>query len=58
MAAKHFTCYATLTSGEARRLEVVASCHADARQLAFASCPRALAVSCRAVALAEERRHG
>jgi hypothetical protein len=58
MAELIFTCWTTSRGGEMQRLEVVASCDQDARQLAFASCPAALTVSCRAGARLEERRHG
>jgi hypothetical protein len=58
MADLIFTCWTTSLAGELRRLEVVASCDQDARDLVFASCPAALAVSCRAGAHCEERRHG
>ncbi len=53
-----FTCWATLPGGSLRRLEVSATSSKDARQLAFTSCPQALAVSCRAGVSIGERRHG
>lgn len=59
MALSIFTCWAELPAGAVRRLEVTATCAADARQLAFDQCPRAIAVSCRAtLPVFEESRHG
>ena len=54
MAPTIFTCWAELPAGAVQRLEVTATSAADARQLAFAECPRAIAVSCRAM----EAEHG
>ena len=60
MSDARFSCWATLPGGAMRLVEVTASCDADARQLAFETCPRAVSVSCRAAAATprEERRHG
>ena len=59
MALAIFTCWAEMPTGAMQRLEVTATTASDARQLAFAECPRALAVSCRAMLpVFEESRHG
>jgi hypothetical protein len=47
-----------MPGGVLKRLEVIATTAADARQLTFAECPRAVSVSCRADGRhSEERRH-
>jgi hypothetical protein len=56
MADLIFTCWTTMRAGDRPRLEVIAACDQDARQMAFASCPGALAVSCRLDLLKGDRR--